>query len=299
MNPCEGSLVLTMGSTLLQFLTVCLNRPNAIHRPKGFMSAFDFWHNSGTALCTFQAHANNEDWFSTQTALAATVARALARCCRSGADCVCADIGSGFCANLRDMIGLLHFHHHVSSQWHAYEPDAEIVELIRAKTLRLTSGTETLSGLFSITSRLEDFFGMLRHRCTVVTLIHSIYYHEDAPALVRRCFDDLLIPGGSVVILQLAEDSPFHVLDDCRPRNGTYAIASAFPDVTIEDRTMRFRFPPATIRNSCFQREMFSLMLRGYPPISRLDDFAEQFERVFGDNRVVDLHDQIVTIRNE
>lgn len=248
-------------------------------------------------MSCFQSHANNEDWFATICALA-NVAGQFVAATKSGPDeVICADIGAGFCYSLRDLIGLVHFQTRIPTYWYAYEPDNDLVNIISAKTLPDKSRPR-LPGLASVTSKLPELLDQCRNTCSVVTLMHSVYYCQDAVSLVQTCLDDLLVQNGAVILLQLNEQSPFYLFDEFRPPNRTYSLTSAFPQTRVVSRSMRFHIIEEIARNTEFQRHMYALMSRGRTDIPDFQTFSARFVDVFGKNKIVDLCDEILIIPN-
>jgi len=257
----------------------------------------DFWQQGGSAMCAFQAFANKEDWFSTLSAFADLIHQARRSLSGPKQSLHGADIGSGFCYGLRHVIGLLHFRHRLLTYWDAFEPDREITNVVAQKTLK-PRVSETLlgPGLRSLTSDLDGLFDRCRGSCDLVTLMHPAYYVPDAVETVARCYDELLGPVGVVAVLQMSAESPFYILDDFRPRNRTYDLASAFPRTKRVARTMDFRIPDIVVRDAGFQRAMFRWMSGEAYDVSLFSTFVDGFVRTFGNDKTVDLADEIVII---
>lgn len=255
----------------------------------------EFWHNSGSVLSEFQSHVNDEDWFKTVAALG-QIAGSVTKSLRGQFDCI--DYGAGFCHTLRDIIGHIHYHQQVPTRWHAYEPDADLVNLVRQKTLPEAGSDPPNHGLLSISDCMSKVFNREHNSVGVITLIHSIYYVEDAVDLIRRLLR-LVVPGGEVVVLRLAPTSPFYVVKEKVPRNGTYRIEQEFDATIIEERKSRVRLLPEVLSSERFLRNMWQLRTSSSELQVCFPEYKSAFVRTFGSGRIVDLNDQVLRIQKQ
>ena len=259
------------------------------------MSGSDFWTSVAGSMNTFQSFSNTGDWYETVECLSDTCAAAI-RNVASHSEIICADVGSGFCQGLRGIIGFLNFKHRIQTKWYAYEPDHAIAGIVQDKIiggLRLQFDT----GLVSATPSIDKFHEQIRGHVALVSFMHSTYYIDRLCDYLDYCLDDILREQGSIVILQMANDSPFYVLDEFRPRNGCEDLLRRFPQAKITERRMRFSLPEFVMRDDRFLWSAYTFLSNGRPDHTRFQTFLRKFIDVFGGEQEVDLRDEVLVIQ--
>lgn len=205
------------------------------------------------------------------------------------------DYGCGFAHSLRDIINILLWKHSLSTKWYAYDPDAKIIELLSSKLWSPATRNVQFPGIIKYTSSLGEIYADARNSLDCVLFMHSIYFVDNASSCIEYCFEKLLNKSGYILLLTLAEDSPFYVLDEFSPDNGTYLLSKFFNIDRKVSRTMHFSIPEELLKDEVFIGQMFQLMSRGRAPSSLFDRFRLGFcERFSG---AVSMRDEITVLR--
>jgi SAM-dependent methyltransferase len=249
-----------------------------------------YWETLGSPLIDFQYFSDFFDWAETLRSISATIHAHVVKLTSSQRPLQMLDYGCGFGHSLRDIISILHFYHNLPTTWIGYDPDSDLTRLLSAKTISELQRTNGVTGIAQFTS---DFREVLKSHFDCILLMHSVYYLTDAVDFIFHCKNNLLRPGGCIVILRMARTSPFYVLPDFLPKNRTYEIERHF-QVELTPRRMRFTIPERLLQSNTFMTQMFNALSRGHSETVTYPDFLREARECL--KGTFDLQDEVCTI---
>jgi SAM-dependent methyltransferase len=260
-------------------------------------SGDDFWERSGGAAIDFLNFADFDDWITTLKAVAQLIADQRPSAIEPDIHHtpLLMDYGCGFAHSLRDLINILLWKHSLPTRWYAYDIDTEIVDLLSKKLWSPTARNVQFPGIIKYTSCLKEIYSEAPNCLDCILFMHSIYFVDNASSCIEYCFEKLLKEDGFILLLTVAEDSPFYVLDEFLPDNGTYLLSKFYKIDRKVSRTMRFSIPKQFLTDDVFIAQMFQLMSRGRAPLSLIDQFRLRFCERFSEH--VNMRDEIIMLR--
>lgn len=250
---------------------------------------YSFWDDSGAECCSFQHSCNYQDW--------ANILKAVARNLETSSEHISQDkafkktkyldIGSGFTHNIREIISILKFEHKILSNWDCYEPDTAVADIVSRKTVSQNRHPLGINNIFTDIAQFADSYDS-------ILFMHSSYYVDDFEKTLLNLKDKL--NGGSIIVLRVAEHSPFYLFDEQIPRNGSYSEFTKLGfSVESEYHKVAIDIPEEMMSSSTFMRQMYLFFFQGDTTLVDYERFRKKFQRIYSGK--IDLVDEILLLK--